>query len=383
MDFLYGSITSNQFAWALAPKAIPPQDVTDHISGRTFFIRSKADPRDFWHVPREGTYAGKLRVSRDNRTRFRIAAKHARAPLNGGPIVMIGSDAIDIAEARTGSLVVIDSSGYLSLGAPAGLSAAMAQLVVEERAEEAEPLVVEERGEDTVPGIETHAQIFFKDLKSRFAVVPEEADSVIPRTRRLETECATYSISRSIESASIGTVIWSVEGSDGSHSRPIIPPQDAVTDHISGNSFFIRSKADSRHFWHIPRRGRYAGILLVSRTDRTRFRVTSKDAPAPLNCGPTVMIGSDAVEIAEARTGRVVGIDNNGYLSLGAPASALTSLVVEERGEVTQQEQLVVVEERGDSTDVPAAEALPEVPDGSPSVTRRLEVGDGEEWELV
>jgi len=121
------------------------------------------------------------------------------------------------------------------------------------------------------------------------------------------------------------------------------------------------------------------------------------------------MIGSDAIEIAEARTGRVVGVDTDGYLSLGAPASAMTPLVVEERSEVTGREQLVV-EERGENTDVPAAEALPEgtqengaqiffkdlktrfavvpedsspIADGPLSVTRRLEVGDGEEWELM
>jgi len=123
------------------------------------------------------------------------------------------------------------------------------------------------------------------------------------------------------------------------------------------------------------------------------------------------MIGSDAIEIAEARTGRVVGIDTDGYLSLGAPASAMTPLVVEEeRSGVTGREQLVV-EERGENTEVPAAEVLTEgstqendaqiffkdlktrfavVPedsspalDGPLSVTRRLEVGDGEEWELV
>jgi len=106
------------------------------------------------------------------------------------------------------------------------------------------------------------------------------------------------------------------------------------------------------------------------------------------------MIGTDSIEISEARTGRVVGIDTDGCLSLGAPASAMTG-----------REQLVV-EERGENTDVPAAEVLPEgtqelffkdfktrfavVPedstpafDGPLPVTRQLEVGDGEEWELV
>jgi len=170
------------FSQSSPPPTMPSQDVTDHISGKTFFIRSKADPRDFWHVPREGAYVGKLRVSRDNRTRFRIAAKGAPAPLNGGPIVMIGSDAIEIAEARTGRVVAINSRGYLTLGVPVSVNAAMYQLVVEERAEAVEQLVVEEREEDRAPAAEApleghqdhDAQIFFKDLRARFAVVPED-----------------------------------------------------------------------------------------------------------------------------------------------------------------------------------------------------------------
>ncbi|EIW79033.1 hypothetical protein CONPUDRAFT_166869 [Coniophora puteana RWD-64-598 SS2] len=207
-------------------------------------------------------------------------------------------------------------------------------------------------------------------------------------------------------------------------SPPTIPPQDA-TDHVSGNtyvpdpstsshpaprlirvnSFFIRSRADPRDFWHIPSRGPHAATLLVSRTDRTRFRITTKDAPAPLNGGPTIMIGSDVIEIAAAKTGGVVGIDSRGYLALGAPASArvgaMTQLVVEERAEASEQ---LVVEERGDDMGEPAVGTMPEgnqetsiqilfkdlkarlsvsSEDGDRSVARRLEVGDGEEWELV
>jgi len=159
-----------------SPPTIPPQDVTDHVSGSTFFIRSRADPRDFWYFFPEGGYLSEFGVSRKNRTRFRITAKDAPAPLNGGPIVMIGSDAVEIAESRTGRVVGIDSSGYLVLGAPVS---AMAQPVVEERAIE-EPLVVEERGEDlattaevtTEGNREDSAHIFFKDLRTRFAVGP-------------------------------------------------------------------------------------------------------------------------------------------------------------------------------------------------------------------
>jgi len=185
---------------------------------------------------------------------------------------------------------------------------------------------------------------------------------------------------------------------------PTIPLQD-VTDHISGNTFFIRSKADPRDFWHIPSRGPHAATLLVSRTDRTRFRIAARDAPAPLNGGPIIMIGPDVIEIAGAKTGRVVGIDSHGYLILRAPTSAgagaIAQLVVEERAEASEQ---LVVEERGDDMGEPAVGTMPEgnqetnlqilfkdlksrfsvsSEDGDGSVARRLEVGDGEEWELV
>jgi len=198
--------------------------------------------------------------------------------------------------------------------------------------------------------------------------------------------------------------LWSDRYTSNTSPPPTIPLQD-VTDHISGNTFFIRSKADPRDFWHIPSRGPHAATLLVSRADRTRFRITAKDAPAPLNGGPIVMIGSDAIEIAGAKTGRVVGIDSCGYLALGQPAiaiaGAMAQLVVEERAEASER---LVVEERSDDMGEPAVGTMPEgnqetnlqilfkdlktrfsasSEDGDRSVARRLEVGDGEEWELV
>jgi len=224
-------------------------------------------------------------------------------------------------------------------------------------------------------------------------------------------------------------MVWPFTDKNGVvHPRPTIHSQD-VTDHISGDtyapnlvatfspetaltrssSFLVRSKADPRDFWHVPRRGSNQGLLIVSRKDRTRFRFTAKDAPAPLNGGPVVMIGSDTIEIAEAKTRRIVGIDSSGYLALGEAAGAIrgtmTELVVEERNEGTEQ---LVVEERGADTAVaPTTEVTqegdqenatqiffgdlkhrfavsPEDDSRTTSpATRRLEVGDGEEWELV
>ncbi|EIW79029.1 hypothetical protein CONPUDRAFT_155718 [Coniophora puteana RWD-64-598 SS2] len=141
-------------------------------------------------------------------------------------------------------------------------------------------------------------------------------------------------------------------------------------------SFLVRSTADPRDFWHVPGRGPHVGTLLVSRTDRTRFRITARDAPAPLNGSPIILIGSDTVEITEAKTGRVVGIDSQ----------ASKQLVVEERGEGTLEPGLEVALEGLNAQiyfkDLKTSfSALSE--DGDKSVARRLVVGDGEEWELV
>ncbi|EIW79030.1 hypothetical protein CONPUDRAFT_138257 [Coniophora puteana RWD-64-598 SS2] len=110
---------------------------------------------------------------------------------------MIGSDAIEISEARTGRIIEVRSNGYLALGAPVSIRAsggAMDQLVVEERrAEASEQLVVEEPGDNTADTAESavaimpqaneqySAQIFFKDLKTRFSVVPEDGSKFAAR----------------------------------------------------------------------------------------------------------------------------------------------------------------------------------------------------------
>jgi len=159
----------------------------------SFLVRSKADPRDFWHVPGRGPHSGTLLVSRADRTRFRITARDAPVPLNGSPIIMISSDAIEIAEAKTGRVVEVNSRGYLALRAPTSGVGTLDQLVVEERADASEQLVIEELGEETLePGQEVilkghqqpNAQIYFRDLKTRFSALSEDGDKSV--ARRLE-----------------------------------------------------------------------------------------------------------------------------------------------------------------------------------------------------
>ncbi|CCM01723.1 uncharacterized protein FIBRA_03788 [Fibroporia radiculosa] len=103
---------------------IPVQNVTDHVSGDFFFIRSKADPTQFWYCPpsksglvEQGTLVS---ASRRYRTRFRVRITRTGTTDHRGAI-MIGSDDIDImtpsdlsvtvSQCYLGSQLVIASSG--------------------------------------------------------------------------------------------------------------------------------------------------------------------------------------------------------------------------------------------------------------------------------
>ncbi|KAI5803451.1 hypothetical protein DFH27DRAFT_610500 [Peziza echinospora] len=89
--------------WTGAMDVIPIQDITDHISGNFFFIRSKHNPSLFWHYsPSDG---GSIKASSTERTKFRISirprgigsAKHPSTGLNYDGKIMTGSDNVEIA----------------------------------------------------------------------------------------------------------------------------------------------------------------------------------------------------------------------------------------------------------------------------------------------
>ncbi|EIW79027.1 hypothetical protein CONPUDRAFT_155716 [Coniophora puteana RWD-64-598 SS2] len=220
----------------------------------------------------------------------------------------------------------------------------------------------------------------FRDLKriSQCYYVHDHDPSV------KQQDCRTYWIGNSLGYIIPAKTIWQFRDINSSHLRPVIPPQDEkeYSDNIIlTNSFFVRSRADPRDFWHIPRRGSDANVLLVSRANRTRFRITATYAPEPLNGGPTIMIGSDAIEIAEARTGRLVGITAEGCLALLGSAAATVELIVEERGEDVAGK----TDTNGGTTQIffrDFKSKFSVVPDDDDE-RRLLELGDGEEWELV
>ncbi|KAG2356054.1 hypothetical protein BDR07DRAFT_1464236 [Suillus spraguei] len=77
---------------------------------------------------------------------------------------------------------------------------------------------------------------------------------------------------------------------NGLESMSIVPSFDSV-DHISGQSFFIRSNVSPYEYWYCPMQETKS--VYVSRTERTRFRV-SRDKEGTAG---TVMIGSDEIII--------------------------------------------------------------------------------------
>ncbi|KAI5818060.1 hypothetical protein BZA77DRAFT_386425 [Pyronema omphalodes] len=77
----------------------PPIDVTDHVSGKTYYIRSKGEPGKYWYLANErlsdDTSRQVVQLSSTGRTRFRIKIRVASGASQDGKI-MIGSDDIFI-----------------------------------------------------------------------------------------------------------------------------------------------------------------------------------------------------------------------------------------------------------------------------------------------
>jgi len=87
------------------PFVIPSATITDHISGRWYFIRSKADPWSHWYVRIKGVClicgdanCNAVHVSSEYRTRFCIRARNAadENSQEAEDFVMIGKDEISI-----------------------------------------------------------------------------------------------------------------------------------------------------------------------------------------------------------------------------------------------------------------------------------------------
>jgi len=106
---------------------------------------------------------------------------------------------------------------------------------------------------------------------------------------------------KAIAAKFVGQMYFTLLNDRAGRGTDIIPQQD-VSDNISGNWFYIRSKSDPRRYWFSPAAdGNYCKYcqssscdkIHVSTAERTRFRVTGRD----LQEG-TVMIGTDQVTLS-------------------------------------------------------------------------------------
>ncbi|KAG1852443.1 hypothetical protein DFJ58DRAFT_791039 [Suillus subalutaceus] len=92
----------------------------------------------------------------------------------------------------------------------------------------------------------------------------------------------------------LGYVFFTLMNDLGGRDLSIIPPLDHFADHISGNSFFIRSKVSPYKYWYCPQSSNAADDgVYVSQTERTRFLVSRTDS----GTAGTIIIGSDQIAI--------------------------------------------------------------------------------------
>lgn len=94
---------------------IPILDFADHVSGNSFFIRSRVSPNEYWHCPGSSTgnvtLHSQVYVSRTERTRFRVRLIDECKDTTG--TIMIGSDKIAITLTCTNLSIRVSQTGFL------------------------------------------------------------------------------------------------------------------------------------------------------------------------------------------------------------------------------------------------------------------------------
>ncbi|KAG2365231.1 hypothetical protein BDR07DRAFT_1481610 [Suillus spraguei] len=106
----------------------------------------------------------------------------------------------------------------------------------------------------------------------------------------LVANSATSLTTAGVANQFIGKVFFTLMNDQVGRDLSIIPPCDHFTDHISGNSFFIRSKVSPHEYWYCAQGD---NSVYLSLTERTRFFVT-RDSQGTAG---SVIIGSDDIII--------------------------------------------------------------------------------------
>ncbi|KAG1838933.1 hypothetical protein DFJ58DRAFT_749168 [Suillus subalutaceus] len=118
----------------------------------------------------------------------------------------------------------------------------------------------------------------------------------------------------------LGKVFFTLQYDLGGRILSIIPPLDNnFVDHISGNSFFIRSKASPNEHWYCPLQGTKS--VYVSNTERTRFRISRTSS----STAGTVMVGSDEIVITLTAVNLSINVlpENGQVIVSNAPRTGL------------------------------------------------------------
>ncbi|KAG1780366.1 hypothetical protein EV702DRAFT_775979 [Suillus placidus] len=129
----------------------------------------------------------------------------------------------------------------------------------------------------------------------------------------IKANAASSTTDTQVASAFFGKVFFTPLPNNGGLS--VIPILD-FADHVSGNSFFIRSRVSHNEYWYCP--GSSTGNVTpnskvyVSRTERTRFHVRliseRKDTTG------TIMIGSDEIAITLTSTNLSIRVSRSSHL---------------------------------------------------------------------
>ncbi|KIK46123.1 hypothetical protein CY34DRAFT_76726, partial [Suillus luteus UH-Slu-Lm8-n1] len=106
----------------------------------------------------------------------------------------------------------------------------------------------------------------------------------------------------------LGKVFFTLLDDLGGRQLSVIPSHHDA-EAISGNSFFIRSKVSPYEYWYCPLSAdcNATNSVYVSRTERTRFRVSRTDK----GTAGTVMIGSDEIVITLPNLNLSINVADN------------------------------------------------------------------------
>ncbi|KAG2099302.1 uncharacterized protein F5147DRAFT_712661 [Suillus discolor] len=164
------------------------------------------------------------------------------------------------------------------------------------------------------------------------AVSTSTVTSFVTSVQRVNAQFYTHNVSvanaanslttTGVATEFLGKVFFTLLNDLAGRGSSIIPRLEHFADHISGKSFFIRSKVAPYDYWYYPPSCNATKAVYVSRTRRTRFTVSRTDS----GTAGTVMIGPDNIVITLATVDLSVNVNaTSGQVILSlAPLTGLT-----------------------------------------------------------